>query len=120
MPIQIKRAYDEVEEDDGYRILVDRLWPRGISKEKLQLDEWHKEIAPSTELRKWFHQSSGNFDEFRKRYRQELKNSGEEVKKLVSTAKNRSITLVYASKDRNQNHARILKEYIENELKSGA
>lgn len=120
MPIQIKRAYDEVEEDDGYRILIDRLWPRGISKEKLQLDEWHKEIAPSTELRKWFHQNSGNFDEFRKRYRQELKNSEEEVNKLVSKAHNSLITLIYASKDRNQNHALILKEYIENELRSDA
>ena len=113
MPIHLKRAYDEPEEDDGYRVLVDRIWPRGKSKEELQLDEWLKEIAPSDELRKWFDHDPEKFEEFRKRYREELENKHEIMERLQKLAKNQHITLVYGAKDREHNQAVVLKEYLE-------
>jgi len=112
--IQIKRAYDEVEKDDGYRVLVDRLWPRGISKEKLNLDEWLKDIAPSDELRKWIHSNPKKFDEFVHKYHAELDQKDQLVTKLKElTEKDQKVTLIYASKNREQNNAVVLKEYLE-------
>lgn len=116
MPIQIKRAYDEVNGGAEYRILVDRLWPRGISKEELRLDEWMKEIAPSDELRKWFDHDPEKFEAFKERYIAELKDRKEEVTQLIDHIhREDNITLIYAAKDREHNHARVLKEYLESQ-----
>lgn len=115
--IQIKRAYDEPSDDNGSRILVDRLWPRGVSKEQLQLDEWLKEIAPSDELRKWFDHDPKKFKEFSKRYKKELEDNQEQVHKLISLQKKHSkVTLVYAAKDEEHNNAMVLKDYLEEKI----
>ena len=114
MPIRLKRAYDEIGADDGIRILVDRIWPRGVSKEDLQLDKWMKEIAPSDKLRKWFDHDPEKFGEFRRRYQQELDSNGERVRQLAEIARNQDLTLVYGAKDREHNQAVVLKEYLEN------
>lgn len=116
MFIRLKRAYDEPEESDGYRILVDRIWPRGVSKEELQLDEWMKEVAPSDELRKWFDHDPEKFDEFRKRYYQELDSNSESVSQLATMARDQDITLIYGAKDREYNQAIVLKEYLKKKI----
>lgn len=110
-----KRIYDEPADDDGYRVLVDRLWPRGVSKEDAQLDEWLKEIAPSTELRKWFDHDPDKFDEFKKRYEAELAEK-EEVLYLVEKASQQPVILLYAAKDETHNHAVVLKKILKNHL----
>jgi len=114
MPIRLKRAYDEIGADDGIRILVDRIWPRGVSKKDLQLDKWMKEIAPSDKLRKWFDHDPEKFGEFRRRYQPELDSNSERVRQLAEIARNQDLTLVYGAKDREHNHAVVLKEYLEN------
>lgn len=112
MNIQIKRIYDDVSGDDGKRILVDRLWSRGISKENAHLDLWLKEIAPSTELRKWFHaESVEHWDEFKQRYLKELA-TNPAVKELLKIVSHHKVTLLYSAKDVEHNHAIILKEYL--------
>lgn len=116
MPIQLKRAYDEPEESDGIRILVDRLWPRGVSKEKLQLDEWMKEVAPSDELRKNFCHDPDKFEGFRKRYFKQLDGKEELTGRLTDLARDNILTLVYGAKDRKHNQAVVLQEYLENKL----
>lgn len=113
MPFQLKRAYDEPAPDDGRRILVDRLWPRGVKKEVLKLDKWMKEIAPSTELRKRYHGKTGAFEEFKMRYFDELKQKDELVEQLLEQGRNRTVTLIYAAKDREQNNAVALSEYLQ-------
>ena len=116
MPIHLKRAYDDPHESDGYRILVDRIWPRGVSKEELQLDEWMKSIAPSDELRKWFDHDPEKFDEFRNRYYQELDSNSEQVRQLVEMAGDQDLTLIYGAKDREHNQAVVLKNYLEKNM----
>jgi uncharacterized protein YeaO (DUF488 family) len=111
--IQLKRAYDPPSKSDGARILVDRLWPRGLTKSKAQIDLWLKEIAPSTELRKWFHHEAANWKEFQRRYRAELKNHGDKLQLLRSKAGQGPVTLVFSARDREQNQAMILKEILE-------
>ncbi len=106
--IKIKRIYAAPVTTDGYRMLVDRLWPRGIKKESACLDEWNREIGPSTELRKWFAHKAENFDEFSRCYKQELKAKREELMRIKSIAKTRNLTLLYAAKDEYINHARVL------------
>lgn len=109
--ITLKRAYDEPAGGDGFRVLVDRLWPRGISKERLQLDAWAKDLAPSTELRKWFAHDPARRAEFVKRYRAELRQSGAAgaVAALLASAKrSKTITLLYGAKDREHNEAVVL------------
>lgn len=106
--IKIKRIYDDPADDDGYRMLVNRLWPRGIKKELALLDEWNKEIAPSTELRKWFAHKSEYFDAFSKCYKQELRTKRKEITRVRSIAKTKNLTLLYAAKEENFNHAKIL------------
>jgi uncharacterized protein YeaO (DUF488 family) len=109
--IKLKRAYDEPAGGDGFRILVDRLWPRGISKERLQLDVWAKDLAPSTELRKWFGHDPARWAEFVTRYRAALKQSGAAdaiAALLVSAKRSKTITLIYGAKDREHNEAVIL------------
>ena len=112
MQVKIKRVYEEPSEDDGYRILVDRLWPRGMKKEQAFLDEWNKNIAPSTELRKWFHHKKEFFDDFAERYREELSQQQEELKRIKAIGKNRPVTLLYAAKDPAVNHAVVLREIL--------
>lgn len=108
MSVVIKRIYEPVASQDGYRILVDRLWPRGIKKEKAEIDTWLKEVAPSTELRTWFHSGKGSFAEFKKKYLAELKENPA-LKELKSLFKeHKKVTLLYATKDEAQNHAQIL------------
>lgn len=115
MKIQLKRVYETFDPDDGKRILVDRLWPRGIRKEQLQLDEWMKEIAPSPALRQWFAHQPERFEEFSIQYEielteQPLQNS--EMRRLSWIAAQNPITLLYAAKDPIHNHARVLRNLI--------
>jgi uncharacterized protein YeaO (DUF488 family) len=108
MSVVVKRIYEPVASQDGYRILVDRLWPRGIKKEAAGIDSWLKEVAPSTELRKWFHAGKGSFADFKKKYLAELKENPA-LKELKSLFKeHKKVTLLYAAKDEEQNHAIIL------------
>lgn len=107
--IQIKRTYDPVTEDDGYRVLIDRLWPRGLSKENAKIDFWMKEIAPSTELRKWFHHDPDKWEEFQKLYKEELSNNKDLLAQLLKLEKdNNKVTLLYSAKDRGKNQAVVL------------
>ena len=110
MKLKIKRVYEQLSKEDGMRILVDRLWPRGLTKRKASIDIWLKEIAPSTELRKWFAHDPKKWNEFRKKYLQELKDNQEQVSILKECLKNGAITLVYGAKDEEQNEALVLKE----------
>ena len=114
MMIKIKRAYEPSSEDDGFRILVDKLWPRGISKEKAHLNLWMKEIAPSTELRKWFSHDPEKWKEFQNKYKQELKEKKDSIAKIKDIEKeNSAVTLVYSTKDKNHNNAVVLKDLLE-------
>lgn len=110
--IRIKRIYDLAEPRDGERILIDRLWPRGVSKEKAHVDEWRRDLAPSDELRKWFNHDPAKWDEFKRRYRKELRPKLPELKKL-SRENRRSITLVYGAHDTQHNNAAALKEFLD-------
>lgn len=113
--IKLKRIYDDGSEDDGFRILVDRIWPRGISKQKANLSEWMKEIAPSDELRKWFDHDPKKFSEFKKRYKHELASSQEQQTMLIQLKQRLvavNLTLIYAARDKQHNHAIVLKEII--------
>ncbi|HET8633944.1 MAG TPA: DUF488 domain-containing protein [Gemmatimonadales bacterium] len=112
MPLKIKRAYDPPSRSDGKRILVDRLWPRGMKKEALALDGWMKEIAPSPELRTWFGHKPERFAEFRKRYRAELKQHAELVAELRGLAKTGTLTLVYGARDEVHNGAVVLRDVV--------
>jgi uncharacterized protein YeaO (DUF488 family) len=111
MKINIKRVYEAPAQADGTRILVDRLWPRGLTKEKAAIDIWLKEIAPSTELRKWFAHEPAKWAEFIKRYRHELKENNEQVLLLKAQLKKGPVTLVYGAKDKEHNEALVLKEH---------
>jgi uncharacterized protein YeaO (DUF488 family) len=110
--VRLKRAYEPPEKTDGTRILVDRLWPRGVSKEAAKLDEWIKEIAPSSELRTWFGHDPRRWDEFRKRYRAELAEHSETLKDLRRRAREGPITLVYSARDEIHNDAVVLRNVI--------
>ena len=111
MSVHIKRVYDAPEKGDGARILVDRLWPRGISKEKAAFDEWAKEVAPSTELRKWFDHRPERWAEFKDRYRAELEHNPA-VEGLRARAKAGTVTLLYGSRNRDFNHAAVLADVL--------
>ena len=113
MSIRLKRVYDEPAKSDGYRVLVDRLWPRGVNKNKARIDQWLKDIAPSTSLRKWFAHDPGKWKEFKKRYAAQLDAHHEQVEKLVREAKKRTVTLLFSAKDTEHNNAVALKDYIE-------
>ena len=112
MNIQLKRVYEEPGEADGKRILIDRLWPRGLTKEKARIEIWLKDIAPSTELRTWFGHDPSKWDDFKKRYRNELKNNSETVSKLIEQISQGKVTLVYSAKDKEHNNAVVLAEYL--------
>jgi uncharacterized protein YeaO (DUF488 family) len=113
MTIQIKRAYEAPSPSDGTRILVDRLWPRGLSKEKLKLDAWMKDLAPSNELRKEFHHDASRWQEFQKRYAMELCQQMELVAELRKKARHGRVTLIYGAQDQVHNNAVALKDYLE-------
>ncbi|MBK5213258.1 MAG: DUF488 domain-containing protein [Flavobacteriaceae bacterium] len=115
MDIQIKRIYEDASKNDGFRILVDRIWPRGVSKEDAKLDEWMKEIAPSTELRKWFDHKEERFDEFSNKYKTELKAHPDLVERLLEKAKVKRLTLLYSAKNETNNQAVALKNFLENQ-----
>ena len=116
--VKIKRVYEIPETEDGYRVLVDRLWPRGVKKESLKYDLWEKDITPTPSLRNWFHKDiTGHWDSFVNLYRKEL-NESDIIKSFVDEIKKYPIvTLLYASKEPIYNHARILQEYIANVLR---
>lgn len=112
--IRIKRVYSEPEPSDGFRVLVDKLWPRGVRKENLRYDLWAKDLAPSTELRIWFHADpDDNWEEFRLRYLHELKNSEYAADFIKTIRQYDTVTLLYASKNPDRNHALVLQEYLE-------
>ena len=113
MSIYLKRAYEKAEESDAYRVLVDRLWPRGVAKESLKIDQWMKDIAPSDDLRRWFGHDPHKWDEFKERYFGELEENRDLLEELKRKVREGSITLVYAAKDEQYNNAVALKEYLE-------
>ncbi|MGR4069114.1 DUF488 domain-containing protein [Billgrantia sp. C5P2] len=113
MHIALKRAYDPPSSGDGYRVLVDRLWPRGISKDDARIDAWPKEVAPSDELRKEFHAGKLGWGEFRRRYLAELKPQRDALRELAERARKGSVTLVFSSKDEQRNNAVVLRQYLE-------
>lgn len=120
MTIRIKRIYEAPEETDGRRILVDRLWARGLSKEKARVDVWAKEIAPSTELRRWYGHDPGKWLEFKSRYTTELDANRENVDKLLPEVQAGTVTFLYSSTERRRNNAVALKEYIESIIRAKA
>jgi len=106
--VRLKRAYEPASPSDGYRVLVDRLWPRGVSKERAKLDEWEKELAPSTDLRKWFGHEPSRFDEFRRRYLDQLRGERSRLTALRRRAREGTLTLVYSAHDEEHNDAVVL------------
>lgn len=112
MPIHLKRVYEEKADDDGYRILVDRLWPRGLSKAKAGVDLWLKDIAPSTELRQWFDHDPAKWAEFQRRYRDELAGNAAVVATLRAHIKAGPVTLLYGARDTEHNDAVVLRDYL--------
>lgn len=110
--VKIKRIYDGPAPGDGRRVLIDRLWPRGISKDEAGIDEWLKEIAPSDELRKWFGHDPARWEEFRRRYREELEAHGELLERLRSEARKGTVTLLFAAKDAEHNNVVVLQEML--------
>lgn len=111
--IKIKRVYDKPQQKDGYRILVDRLWPRGLAKKEAAIDEWTKLLAPTTDLRKWFGHDPARWTEFQKKYQAELKKN-ENVKPFIEQHKDKKlITLLYAAKDEEHNQAVVLQKFLE-------
>ena len=113
MSIRLKRAYDAPASDDGYRVLVDRLWPRGLTKEKLRLDAWAKDLAPSNELRKWIHSDMSRWPAFKRRYHKELAAQSSVAAEIRKRARSGTVTLIFATRDPEHNHAAVLKEYLE-------
>ena len=120
LDIRLKRAYEPAESSDGYRVLIDRLWPRGLSRERASLDEWNRELAPSTELRQWFGHEPGRFEEFRQRYVDELRAHRSALAGLRRRARKGKVTLVYAAKDIEHNDAVVLAEVLRRGLLKGA
>ena len=110
--IHLKRVYEEKSDEDGYRVFVDRLWPRGVSKEDAHFDEWLKELSPSTELRKWFDHKPERFDEFRNLYKEELQEQKEDLEKLRELSKSKTITLLFAAKNTEINNAVVIRDVL--------
>jgi uncharacterized protein YeaO (DUF488 family) len=116
MDVRLKRVYEPLAPSDGYRVLVDRLWPRGITKEQAHVDEWARELAPSSELRRWFGHDPARFDEFRRRYDAELAAHREKLRELRSRARTGTLTLVYSARDTKHNDAVVLAELLRRTL----
>lgn len=111
--IKLKRVYEQPSPDDGLRILVDRLWPRGLTKQRAAVDLWMKDVAPSTELRKWFNHDPAKWEQFQIRYRKELQEKKEALKDLKQKSKRQALTLVYGARDEEHNEALVLKKVLE-------
>ena len=113
MSIRVKRVREPVDDDDGFRVLVDRLWPRGVSKEGAHVDVWLKDVAPSTDLRRWFHHEERLFGEFERRYRDELDSNAavDELRGVISG--HRTVTLLFDAKDVDHNQAVVLRDYLD-------
>lgn len=116
MSIALKRAYDDPEPGDGRRILVDKFWPRGVRKEDAELDEWRKQVAPSDELREWFDHDPERWEEFRRRYHEELEERPGAWRTIAEEARDGTVTLVYGASDREHNNAVALREFLETKL----
>lgn len=112
MKLRTRRVYDDPEDDDGVRILVDRLWPRGLSREKARLDEWMKDLAPSDGLRKWFGHRPERWEEFRAAYLEELEHHADTLAELGKLARRQTVTLLFAAKDRERNNAVVVRDYL--------
>jgi len=117
--LKIKRAYDKPEPDDGKRILIDRLWPRGISKSEAEIDEWLKDLGPTTELRKWFGHDPEKWEEFKRKYIQELSNpdKGAILRNIARTAEHTSVTLVYSARDTEHSDVKVIEELVNRLMK---
>lgn len=113
--VRIKRVHDEPTEADGYRVLIDRLWPRGVTKGAARLDDWAKDLAPSTELRTWFGHDPAKFDEFAEQYRSELAADHDAIKALRSNVTGGVLTLIYAAADPVHNHAVVLRDVLQSQ-----
>ena len=118
--IEFKRVYDSVDKRDGIRYLVERLWPRGIKKTDLRIDGWLKDVAPSTELRKWFAHDPAKWPEFQRRYSAELNKNTDAWEPILDAARRGHVTLIYSSRDTEHNNAVALKEYLEQKLEGRA
>jgi uncharacterized protein YeaO (DUF488 family) len=110
--VRLKRAYEDVAPDDGYRVLIDRIWPRGVSREEAHLDEWARELAPSSDLRRWFGHEPARFEEFRRRYGDELAAREDKLRELRRRAREGTLTLVYGARDTEHNDAVVLAEIL--------
>jgi uncharacterized protein YeaO (DUF488 family) len=110
--VRLKRAYEPAEKGDGQRILVDRLWPRGVARAEAAIDQWMKEIAPSSDLRKWFGHDPGRWEEFQRRYRAELEEHRDQLEELRRLAETGRITLVYSARDESHNDAVVLRDVL--------
>jgi uncharacterized protein YeaO (DUF488 family) len=110
--VRTKRVYDPAEPGDGYRVLIDRLWPRGVSRERAHIDEWARDLAPSTDLRKWFNHDAERFSEFRKRYREELRAHTDKIDELRARAGRGTVTIVYGARDTKHNDAVVIAELV--------
>ncbi len=117
--IRVKRAYDPASKEDGTRFLVERLWPRGIKKENLQVKDWLKDVAPSTQLRQWFQHDPAKWDEFRHRYFRELEKNPDAWEPLLARARRGRVTLVYSAHDTEHNNAVALKEFLDQKIRAG-
>jgi uncharacterized protein YeaO (DUF488 family) len=120
LDIRLKRAYEPPAATDGTRVLVDRLWPRGLTKKEAAIDRWLREIAPSTELRRWFGHDPGRWHEFQRRYAAELEHHGELVDELVRLARQGTLTLIFGARDEEHNDAVVLRELLLGRSKEGA
>ena len=118
--VNVKRIYEPSSQDDGKRILIDRLWPRGLKKEDARIDEWIKEIAPSNELRKWFDHDPNKWGEFKKRFFTELHGKEDVVDGIISAARKGTLTLLFGSKEERLNNAVALKEYVDAKMNASA
>lgn len=112
MDVRLKRAYDPVAATDGYRVLIDRIWPRGVRRGEAHLDEWARELAPSTGLRRWFGHDPVRFEEFQRRYTEELASQAEKLRELRRRAREGTLTLVFAARDTEHNDAVVLAEIL--------
>ena len=119
MDVRRTRAYEPAARADGHRVLIDRIWPRGVSRERARLDEWARELAPSSELRQWFGHDPARFSEFRRRYERELADQGEKLRDLRRRARQGTLTLVYGARDTEHNDAVVLADLLERESEEG-
>ncbi len=118
--IKTKRIYEEPEPEDGYRVLVDRLWPRGLTRERAHVDEWLKEAGPSDDLRRWFHDHPDKWDEFKASYTEELRKKAEILNKIASKGAKGRVTLLFSYRDPEHNQAVVIKEFVEKKMRGSA